>query len=296
VTTATLSSPFVRTPRDRRLPDWAVGPSFVAVVALVLIVLVALLGPLVGLPDPGEQSLLDRLKPPLTTSSSGVFHLAGTDQLGRDVFSRSVHGARVSLAIASSVVVVGGVLGSLLGLVAGYRGGAPDWLLMRLADFQMAFPPLLLAIFLLYVAGASLVNLALFLAVLVWIGFARLARGQALALRTLPYVEAAIAVGCDDRRIVLRHLLPQVLPVLIVAAVFDFASLLLAEASLSFLGLGVQPPDSSWGLMLSQGQAFVTTGAWWLVAVPGAAMFVTTLAFRGAARWLQDRLRLPTEG
>jgi peptide/nickel transport system permease protein len=239
---------------------------------------------------------LDRLKPPLSVSSSGTFHLAGTDQLGRDVLSRSVHGARVSLALASSVVLVGGVFGSVLGLIAGYRGGLLDAALMRLADFQMAFPPLLLAIFLLYVAGASLFNLAVFLAVLTWIGFARLARGQALALRSMPYVEAAIATGCRDRRIVLRHLLPQVLPVLIVAAVFDFASMLLAEASLSFLGLGVQPPDSSWGLMLSQGQAFVTTGAWWLVAVPGLAMFVTTLAIRGASNWLQQRLQLPSEG
>jgi peptide/nickel transport system permease protein len=296
MTTASLPRVRVRAPRPWRLPAWATGPSFLAVVVLAAIVLVALVGPLAGLPDPGEQSLLDRLKPPVSVSSSGTLHLAGTDQLGRDVLSRSVHGARVSLAIATVVVLIGGVFGSLIGLLAGYRGGALDSALMRLADFQMAFPPLLLAIFLLYVAGASLVNLAIFLTVLTWIGFARLARGQALALRSLPYVEAAVAVGCRDRRIIVRHLLPQVLPVLVVAAVFDFASMLLAEASLSFLGLGVQPPDSSWGLMLSQGQAFVTTGAWWLVAAPGVAMFVTTLSIRGASRWLQARLRLPTEG
>jgi peptide/nickel transport system permease protein len=269
-----------------------VGWPALGALLLAVLVLIALLGPFAGLPDPGRQALGDRLAPPLTTSADGTLHLLGTDQLGRDVLSRVVHGARVSLAVASAVLLLGGLSGSLLGMIVGYRGGRLESVLMRLADFQMAFPPLLLAIFLLYVVGASLFNLVAFLVLLTWVGFARLARGQTLALRQQLFVEAAIALGCSEQRILWRHLLPHLVPVLLVAGVFEFASLLLAEASLSFLGLGVQPPEASWGLMLAQGNAFVTSGAWWLVAAPGLAMFLTTLAARGASLWLQQLLRL----
>ncbi|MCS7001332.1 MAG: ABC transporter permease [Dehalococcoidia bacterium] len=271
----------------RRRPVYAA-----AATGLVAMALVAVVGPFVGLPDPAAQSLVDRLQPPLSVGDRGTLHLAGTDQLGRDVFSRAVHGARTSLTLAVVVILISSVLGTALGLIAGYRGGMVDTLLMRVVDLQMAFPPLLLAIFFLYVAGASLVNLAILLTVFNWIGFARVARAQMLSLKNELFVESAIAVGASDRRVIVLHILPHMAPVLLVLGIFDFASLLLAEAGLSFLGLGVQPPESSWGLMLSQGQAFVTSGAWWLIAVPGFAMFSVTLAANLTSRWLQEIFKL----
>lgn len=257
-----------------------------AVVLLGLIVLLALAGPYVlPLADPNEQHLLDRLAPPLARGEGGALHLAGTDQLGRDVFSRLVHGGRVSIGIAAAAMVLSGVAGTVFGIIAGYRVGWADMAVMRLVDLQMAFPPLLLSVFLLYLLGSGITNLILLLSIFSWAGYTRVARAQTLSLRALPFVEGAVAVGAGEGRILVRHILPHLLPALSVIAVFDFAGVIVAEASLSFLGLGVQPPDSSWGLMLAQGQQFIATGGWWLVAVPAGAIFLTTLSANLSARW-----------
>jgi peptide/nickel transport system permease protein len=154
----------------------------------------------------------------------------------------------------------------------------------------MAFPPLLLAVFLLYLIGPSVTNLVLLLAAFGWVGFARIARAQTLSLRRQPFVEGAIALGCSEGRVLLRHILPHLVPALAVTAVFEFAGVMLAEAGLSFLGLGVQPPDASWGLMLAQGQSFVTSGAWWLIAIPGLAIFLVTFPANLVSRWAQELL------
>jgi peptide/nickel transport system permease protein len=211
-------------------------------------------------------------------------HVLGTDQLGRDVLSRLVAGARVSHGVASSVVVLAGLSGSLVGMLAGYRSGWLDQAIMRLGDLQTAFPALLLAILLLYVAGASIVNLVLMLAVLSWVGFGRVARSQTLSLKQRAFVESAVAIGCTEWRVLIRHVLPHLGPALMVLTVLDFAALIVAEAGLSFLGLGVQPPNASWGLMLAQGQQFLVGGAWWLVVWPGLAMFLATLSANLASR------------
>jgi peptide/nickel transport system permease protein len=204
------------------------------------------------------------------------------------VLSRIVLGGRISLGVALAVVVLAGVAGSAAGLVSGYRLGLVDQGVMRLADLQMAFPPLLLAVFLLYLAGPSIRNLVLLLVAFGWVGFARIARAQTLSLRTRPFVEGAVALGCTEKRVLLRHILPHLLPALLVTAVFEFAAVMLAEAGLSFLGLGVQPPDASWGLMLAQGQSYITSGAWWLIAVPGLAIFLVTFPANLASRWAQE--------
>ncbi|HEY8491973.1 MAG TPA: ABC transporter permease [Dehalococcoidia bacterium] len=262
----------------------------VAALLLTVLVMVGVLAPVLPLPDPDRQALTDRLRPPLSRGVDGTLHVAGTDQLGRDVLSRTVAGARISLAVALLTVLVSGMAGTALGLVAGYRGGMLDQAVMRLVDFQMAFPVLVLAIFLLYLLGPGTQNLVLFLSTVFWVNFARMARAQALSVREQPFVEGAVAVGCTPGRILVRHVLPHVLPVLVTVAVLDFAAVILAEAGLSFLGLGVPPPAPSWGRMLAEGQRFVYAGGWWMFLAPGLTMFGTVLAANVLARWLQDML------
>jgi peptide/nickel transport system permease protein len=270
-------------------------PVYAAAVALLLSVFGGvLLGPLLPLPDADTQGLLDRLQPPLSRGADGTLHLAGTDQLGRDVLSRLIEGGRVSIGVALAVTLIAGVAGSAAGLIAGFRLGVVDQAVMRLADLQMAFPPLLLAVFLLYLIGPSIGNLILLLAAFGWVGFARIARAQTLSLRTQPFVEGAVALGCTERRVLLRHILPHLLPALAVTAVFEFAGVMLAEAGLSFLGLGVQPPNASWGLMLSQGQTYIAGGGWWLVALPGLAIFLVVFPANLASRWAQELLGTST--
>lgn len=262
-----------------------------AAAVLLTIVGLSLFGPyILPMPDPSEQQLLNRLRPPLSRGEDGTFHIAGTDQLGRDVFSRLVYGGRVSIGIAAAAMLLSGVAGSTLGIIAGYRVGLADMAVMRLVDLQMAFPSLLLSVFLLYLLGSGITNLILLLSIFSWAAYTRVARAQTLSLRALPFVEGAVAVGAGEVRVLLRHILPHLLPALTVIAVFDFAGVIVAEASLSFLGLGVQPPDASWGLMLAQGQQFIATGGWWLVAVPAGAIFLTTLSANLASRWAQQLL------
>lgn len=271
--------------RARKRPAYAA-----ATAVLALIVLTTLAGPLLPLADPHTPALLERVQPPFSRGADGTLHLAGTDQLGRDVLSRLVHGGRVSIMIALATMLLSGVVGSALGIVAGYRLGIVDQIMMRCADLQLAFPSMLLAIFMLYLLGPSVLNLVLLLSVFSWAGFARIARAQTLSVRSSAFVEGAVAIGCTDRRILVRHILPHLLPALTVVAVFEFAAVILAEAGLTFLGLGVQPPDASWGLMLAQGQSFITAGAWWLVAVPAGVIFLTTVSANLACRWAQELL------
>jgi len=257
---------------------------------LVAIGAIAAFAPLLPIADPDGQMLVDRLQPPLSRGESGTFHVAGTDQLGRDVLSRTIHGARISIGIAAATAMIAGTIGATAGLVAGFRGGIVDQAIMRLVDLQMAFPGLLLAIFLLYLLGSDLVNLVALLVVFSWASFARMARAETLSIKHQPFVEGAVAIGARTPRILFRHILPHLLPVLATVAVFDFAGVMLAEASLSFLGLGVQPPTPSWGLMLSQSRDHVYTGGWWLFVVPGAALFCATLCANLTSHWLQEFL------
>lgn len=258
----------------------------VAIVFLLIVVGIVLLGPILPIPDPQAPSLTDRLQGPFSRNADGTLHLLGTDQLGRDVLSRTIYGGRISLGVALAAVIVSGIFGTMLGLVAGYRGGVFDYAVMRLVDFQMAMPSLLLAIFLIYLLGPSLLNLVILLSVLSWASYTRIVRSDTLGLRAADYVDAAVIGGAGQARILGRHILPQVLPVLSVVAVFDFSAVILAEAGISFLGFGVQPPQTSWGRMISEGQEFITTGAWWLFAAPGASIILTVLSVRLASGWV----------
>ncbi len=260
-----------------------------AVVFLLLLVLAAVFAPFVAPFDPSAQSLLLRNKPPTTAVTDGepFPHLLGTDPLGRDQLSRLIFGARISLAVGALSVVISGIAGTVLGLLSGYHRGVFDDLIMRAVDIQMAFPSLLLALLVLYALGASIWNVILVLAVTRWTIYARMARGVVLSLRENVYVEAARAIGCRDRRVLFVHILPNMLAPLLVLGTLETATLILSEASLSFLGLGIQPPDTSWGLMLAEGRQYIRT-AWWLVTFPGLAILLTALSLNLLATWLRS--------
>lgn len=236
--------------------------------------------------DPTTQSLRMRNSAPLTRPVDGFPHLLGTDTLGRDILSRIIHSARVSLLVAFFGVLVAGAIGVSLGVVAGALRGTADDAIMRLADLQLGFPFLMLALLVLYALGPSLVNMILIFAVVRWPVYARVARSMALSLREAPYVEAARAIGASRWRIIRHHILPNMASPIIVLGTMEIAKLILAEATLSFLGLGIQPPGSSWGLMVAAGRDYVAL-AWWLVAFPGLAIFLTALSANLLAAWLR---------
>ncbi|MCZ6506796.1 MAG: ABC transporter permease, partial [Acidobacteria bacterium] len=213
------------------------------------VLVVALLAPWLAPQDPNHQALENRLESP-----SGA-HWLGLDELGRDILSRLIMGARVSVGVGVAVVVLAGALGTLIGAVAGYAGGRIDALLMRLTDVFMAFPGILLAIALVAVLGPDLRNVVIALVVIGWVGYARLVRGQILQLREMEFVLAARASGVGPVGVIVRHLLPNVLPTLVVQASLGMAGAILAEASLSFLGLGIAPPTPSWGAMINAGRS-----------------------------------------
>ena len=254
---------------------------------LVVLLLSALFAGAVSPHDPAEGGLMLRNKPPLTTSPEGGFlHFLGTDALGRDQLSRLIHGARVSLAVGFASVVLSGTVGVLLGLIAGFYRGVVDDVIMRLVDTQMGFPSLLMALVVLYVLGAGVWNVVLVLAVTRWMVYARVTRGLVLSHREEVFVEAARALGCSDQRILLRHILPNLVSPILVLATLEVATMILTEASLSFLGLGIQPPQSSWGLMLAEGRGYVTS-AWWLVTFPGLAILLTALSLNLLSTWVR---------
>jgi len=257
-----------------------------ALVVLLLVMFAALAADIVAPHDPYAQSLMDRNLAPLTPAARGLPHVLGTDFLGRDQLSRLIYGARVSIAVGVLSVLFSGTVGVVLGLVAGYFGGRTDNLIMRIVDVQMALPSLLLALVILYTLGASFWNVILVLSVTRWMVYARVTRSLTLSLRESVFVDAVRAVGCSDARIMARHLFPNMLSPVLVLATVEVAGVILAEASLDFLGLGIQPPESSWGLMLSQGRQYITS-AWWLVTFPGLAILLTTLALNLVATWLR---------
>jgi peptide/nickel transport system permease protein len=260
--------------------------ALVAAVFLILLVLSAVFAPWVAPFDPDQQSLFMRNMPPMTMPEEGgsIPHILGTDQLGRDELSRLIFGGRISLAVGLASVLISGSIGTLLGLLAGVYRGHVDDAIMRLVDIQMGFPSLLLALFVLYVIGGGVWNVILILAVTRWMVYARVTRGLVLSYRENVFVEAAKATGATDRRIILRHLLPNLASPIVVLATLEVAYVILTEAALSFLGLGIQPPMSSWGLMLSQGRSYITT-AWWLVTFPGLAILLTALSLNLLATW-----------
>ena len=257
--------------------------------ALGLILLAAVFAERLSPYGPNEQDILKRLQPPGIPG-----HVLGTDEVGRDILSRLIHGARISLLIGVIAVGVSCPLGVLVGLVAGYAGRRTDDVLMHVTDIQLAIPTILLAIAVVAVLGPGLPNVIITLSVTGWTLYARLVRGQTMTVKTRDFVQAARANGAGDTRILLRHVLPNVFSPVIVVAVFAVANMIILEATLSFLGLGVEPQVVTWGRMLNGGRLYLAT-AWWLTTFPGLAIFVTVLAVNQLGDhlrdWLDPRLR-----
>jgi ABC-type dipeptide/oligopeptide/nickel transport system permease subunit len=251
-------------------------------------VLAGLLAPLIAPYGYDEQDLVNTLLPPLGAGGAWLNAL-GTDQLGRDVLSRILYGARVSLLLSGSAVLVAGCLGVLLGLVSGYLGGWLDAVVTRIADLQLSFPYLLLAIAFMALLKPSLVNLVAVLVLRSWVVYARVVRASVLSVKERDYVALAMAIGASQGRLLFRHVAPNVLSSVLVVSSFQLAELIIVESSLSFLGLGVQPPTPSWGSMLAQGREYVFT-AWWLVTFPGLAIILAVLGANLFGDSLRDLL------
>jgi peptide/nickel transport system permease protein len=271
--------------RVRRAPSAFGGGA----VLLLLVCLSAVAAPWLAPHSPTEQFLERRLRPPAWAVHGSWANPLGCDQLGRDILSRLIYGARISLVVGLVSVVISGLIGVTLGLLAGYYGGRLDSVLMRLVDIQLAFPFILLAITVVAVLGAGLRNVIIVLGIGNWMVYGRLVRGQVLALREREFVVAARALGAPSHTIIPRHILPNVLTPVIIVGTFTVASNVITEASLSFLGLGVQPSIPTWGAMLADGRAYLAR-AWWLTALPGLAILLTALSINLLGDWLRDRL------
>jgi peptide/nickel transport system permease protein len=267
----------------RRIPWALVVPALPVLVA----VLAAVLAPWVAPDSPTASNLAARLKPPVWQEGAVAANVLGTDLLGRDLLSRLIWGARISLLIALAATLVGATVGSAVGLIAGYQRGWVDNVVTKLIDVQLAFPFVLLAIAVVAVAGPSVPVLITVLAIGSWVGHARIVRGLVLSLREREYVQAAQAMGAGTPRILLRHLVPEVLSVIVVLATFDVGRIIILESTLSFLGLGVQPPTPSWGSDLRDAAVYVRR-AWWTAAFPGLAIMVVVLGVNLLGDALRD--------
>ena len=275
-----------RAPARRRSVPWLVvgGAGFV-----VVLILLSAAAPLLAPQDPVRQSLRGRLHAPTWNGPDGHAHLLGTDHLGRDVLSRVIYGSRVSLLIGFAAVAVGGVIGSAAGLTAGFSRGRLDGIIMTLADAQLAFPFILLAIGIIAVLGPSFPTLVVVIGLSGWVSYARILRSQVLVVRSREFVESIHALGGSLARIVLRHVLPNVLSSIVVIATLELARAIVLEATLSFLGLGIQPPTPSWGGMVQEGREYLDS-AWWISTFPGLVLMITSIVVSRTGDWLRDVL------
>ena len=265
---------------------WASPKGMTGFVCMTVIVIVAIFAPWLLPADPTEQIIKNRFMPPVFAGGEWP-HFLGSDNLGRDIFSRVILGTQTSVAVGAFVVALALVVGSALGAIAGYFGGLVDSFIMRLTDFQLSFPFILLAIIFMAIFGPGFTSLVIALAVAIWVNYARLVRGETLKLRELEFIQAARSIGVRHSIIILRHVLPNVLPSIIVMATLDIAFVIIFEAALSFLGLGIQPPTPSWGVMISDGRNYMFESLWMTLG-PGLAILVTAVAINLFGDFLRD--------
>jgi peptide/nickel transport system permease protein len=260
-----------------------------AFVIITVMMVVAVFAPLIAPHSPTEQSLPDKLKPPAWQEGGNAKHLLGTDLLGRDLFSRLVYGARVSLTVAAFALLSGGLIGLAVGIIAGYLGGRVDSILMRVVDATLTFPTILIALLLAVSLGAGLRTIVIAITVIIWARFARVVRGEVLGVRARDFVSLARVHGCSGLRIMLVHIVPNVMNTFMVLLTLHIGFVIIVEASLSFLGAGIPPPTPSWGQMVADGRSHIAS-AWWLAVMPGAAIMLVVLAFNLFGDWLRDWL------
>jgi peptide/nickel transport system permease protein len=269
----------------RKLPRLHVK-AFTGGTIVLLFILAGVVGPALAPADPNKQELTAMLKAP---GGLGSAHALGTDNLGRDILSRVIHGSRVSLLVAFAVVFVSGFIGISLGAISGYFGGKIDFMIQKLVEVVWAFPPLLLGITIMAFLGQGLFNLILALVAQRWIPYCRVVRGQTLSLRSRDFVTAAQCLGASNRQIITRHVIPNLIQTSLVIGTFAMASSIIAEASLSFLGVGVPPEIPTWGTMLADARIYIST-AWWLPLFPGLCIFITVLGINLLGDALRDLL------
>lgn len=251
---------------------------------IIILIVLSLFGQWIAPFDPMDAPLRDRLLPPLTDG-----HILGTDQLGRDILSRLIAGTKVSMIIGLATALLAGVVGTIIGVTAGYFRGWVDVVLMRIVDVQLSFPFILLVLVVSAVLGAGLTNIIISLAVGGWVIFARVIRSEVLAIREKEFITAAIATGVPKLEILVRHILPNIFTPIIILVSLQMGTYIIAEASVSFLGFGVQPPTPAWGNMLNEGKDYIF-GSWWLITFPGLAIVLTTLGVNLFGDWLRDTL------
>jgi peptide/nickel transport system permease protein len=270
-------------PADNRRLPWFAGA------ILLALVLTAALAPVLAPHSPTDGDIMRKLIPPVWTERGDWEHPLGTDRFGRDVLSRIIYGSRISLAVSLVAIFVAGTLGTLVGLVAGYRGGLTDAVLMRLTDIGLSLPIVLIAVVMVAVSEPSFQNVILVIALLLWPRFARQIRGEALAIKEQDFVALAVVAGRSSAWIIRRHIFPNVVPTLLVITTLQVGFVILLEGTLSFLGVGVPPPNPAWGLMIADGRGYLAT-AWWISLFPGLAMLLTVLAVNLMGDWLRDHL------
>jgi peptide/nickel transport system permease protein len=266
------------------------GFPIVPAAILVGIALVAVFADLIAPYNPEIGTLGARFKPPFWQAGGSEAHLLGTDHLGRDVLSRLIFGARVSIVVGVTAVVIAGVIGTALGIISGYLGGWVDQTIMRLTDTWLALPALTFAIFLAAVVGPSEMNIIIILGAVYWTRYARVIRGEVLSLKEREFVRLAIVAGCSKRTIMRKHILPNVINSAIVLATLMIGVVIISEASLSFLGVGVPPPKPAWGLMLADGKKGLMAGYWWLTVLPGCCIMLMVLSANLLGDWLRVKL------
>jgi peptide/nickel transport system permease protein len=272
--------------RRVRFGDYPVIPLLI----LALITFVAVFANLLAPHNPEIGVLTARFKPPFWLKGGSTQYLLGTDQLGRDVLSRLIFGARISIVVGFTAVVFAGTVGTLLGILSGYLGGWVDQVIMRLTDTWLALPALTFAIFLAAIVGPSMWNIVIILGITYWTRYARVIRGEVLSLKEREFVRLAIVAGCSKWSIMRRHILPNVINSAIVLASLMLGVVIIAEATLSFLGVGVPPPQPAWGLMLADGKQGLMVGYWWLTVFPGIGIMLLVLSANLLGDWLRVRL------
>ncbi|MEO2203621.1 ABC transporter permease [Paenibacillus pabuli] len=259
-----------------------------------LVVLIAICAPLLTSHDPAAVDPLNRLKPPAWLEGGTSEHWLGTDNLGRDMWSRIVYGARVSLIVGMGAVIVSGIIGAILGLLSGFYGKWLDAVIMRVGDAFMAIPTILFMLVVMAIVGPGITTLIFVIGVTNWVPFTRIVRSEVLSIKERDFVQAARSIGAKNGRLILKHILPNILSSFIVICGMNVGTTIIMEASLSFLGLGIKPPDVSWGGMLSDGRQYVAT-SWWVATFPGLAITFTVLGVIFLGDWLRDVLDPRTE-
>lgn len=267
----------------------------VGLIIVLFVCFTAIFAPQISPHDPTEQDFTQMNTPPVWLEGGSTEHILGTDNLGRDMLSRVIYGTRISLLVGICAVIVAGIIGMAFGLIAGYYGGFTDNVLMRVVDAFLSIPSILFALVLVGVVGPGLVTLIFVIGVTKWVIYARLVRGEVLSLKEREFVKAAKSIGTRDRVIILKHILPNTLSSFIVLSTLSVATTIILEASLSFLGLGIQPPTVSWGAMLSEGRDYLAT-SWWIATFPGLAITITVLGIIFMGDWLRDVLDPRSQG